>query len=90
MNDNSSRFGKFLELVFSEEGLILGGKNLLSMKPEANLQTEEFMWCINAQPRHCHTLYLILFFCFYRPLTYIPNVVQYMYLVNKCLSGEWR
>ena len=25
MNDNSSRFGKFLELVFNEDGLIMGG-----------------------------------------------------------------
>ena len=26
MNDNSSRFGKYLELVFTEEGVMLGGK----------------------------------------------------------------
>ncbi len=30
MNDNSSRFGKFLELVFNEDGLILGGMSLLT------------------------------------------------------------
>jgi len=25
MNNNSSRFGKFLELVFNDDGLVLGG-----------------------------------------------------------------
>ena len=26
MNDNSSRFGKYLELHFSNEGVVLGGE----------------------------------------------------------------
>ena len=29
MNNNSSRFGKLIELIFSEDGSLLGGKSLL-------------------------------------------------------------
>ena len=28
MNDNSSRFGKLIEIIFSAEGAILGGKHI--------------------------------------------------------------
>ena len=30
MNDNSSRFGKLIEIIFSAEGAILGGKYIKS------------------------------------------------------------
>ena len=34
MNNNSSRFGKYLELVFTEEGVILGGKAQHRLQPD--------------------------------------------------------
>ena len=43
MNDNSSRFGKLIEVVFSEEGAILGGEYMGKITKERKRNISHFL-----------------------------------------------